>query len=274
MERVQKIVKTLGVKVLPRDLRSKDTRALLSTILGQWLPLSANILLGVVDKLPSPVEAQAERLSNILYPEEKPTRTDKGTLHIVAKNDLERSLYACDHTENAPTVAFVTKMFSMPAELLPEYKRRQLTAEEMRERGRQLRAMRAAQADSDASTTVDTDATKEQEDEEKDNIAPDGEVLIGYARVYSGCLRVGQRVRVLGPKYHPDQPNQHVSEVTIQSLYMLMGRELTKLDCVPAGNVCGIGGLDGVVLKTATLTTAEDCPSFGSLRGKVSRLLY
>lgn len=56
----------------------------------------------------------------------------------------------------------------------------------------------------------------------------------------------------------------YISEVTIDSLYLLMGRELEELDEIPAGNICGIGGLQQV-MKTATLSTDIYCPSFCEL---------
>jgi len=83
------------------------------------------------------------------------------------------------------------------------------------------------------------------------------EVLIGFARIYSGTVRVGQKLKVLGPKYDPAQPTLYCSEVTVDSLFMIMGRDLIGLDQVPAGNVFGIGGLEGHVLKFGTLWSAE-----------------
>lgn len=56
----------------------------------------------------------------------------------------------------------------------------------------------------------------------------------------------------------------YISEVEIESLYLLMGRELEELDSVPAGNIAGIGGLQQV-MKTATLSTDLYCPSFCEL---------
>lgn len=57
----------------------------------------------------------------------------------------------------------------------------------------------------------------------------------------------------------------HVKEVTIENLYMLMGKELEELDEVPAGNIVGIRGLQDQVLKTATLSSNPFCPSFCDL---------
>lgn len=276
-EKVQRIIKTLGIKVLPRDQRSKDPRTLLSAIFSQWLPLSASALLAVVEQLPSPVEAQAERVAHILH-----RTTPNDTPDVSKLSETERAICACNTTADAPTVAFVTKMLSIPVELLPENKRRPMTAEEMRARGRELREARQAAAAAAAAASVDQQEPTAVNDTEHISIGPTretvaklepetptGEVLVGYARVFSGRLRLGQKMRVLGPKYDPSRPDRHVSEITITALYMLMGRDLEPLPEVPAGNVCGIGGLAGVVLKTATLSDVADCPSLGVLHGQV-----
>jgi len=41
---VEKIVTTLKLKVLPRDLKSKDGRMLAQLLLSQWLPLAPTVL--------------------------------------------------------------------------------------------------------------------------------------------------------------------------------------------------------------------------------------
>lgn len=56
-----------------------------------------------------------------------------------------------------------------------------------------------------------------------------------------------------------------VKEVTIENLYLLMGKELEELDEAPAGNIVGIKGLQDHVLKTATLSSNPFCPSFSDL---------
>ncbi|RKP15045.1 P-loop containing nucleoside triphosphate hydrolase protein [Piptocephalis cylindrospora] len=276
--KIEKIVKALGVKILPRDLRSKDTRALVTTIFSQWLPLSSSVLLAVIDVLPSPVEAQALRMPFILRPAFKgPGQWPPDP------TPLETSVYNCqsdptqeseDRKEAVPVVAYISKMFSVPRDMLPQNRRRSITAEEMRERGREIRQARlaasaAAAAGSAALDRADSSSLdpgqelvkKEEEEEEEE------EVLIGLSRIYSGTIRIGQQLQVLGPKYDPKTPHLHTHTITISSLYMVMGRELAALDAVPAGNIFGIGGLGSTVLKTATLTSSPlDCPSLGTLR--------
>lgn len=44
MEKVEKVVTSLGVKVMARDSRHSDPKVLLSAICSQWLPVSQAVL--------------------------------------------------------------------------------------------------------------------------------------------------------------------------------------------------------------------------------------
>jgi ribosome assembly protein 1 len=117
--------------------------------------------------------------------------------------------------------------------------------------------------------------TEPTEDSEADK--SDSEKLIGFARIYSGTIKVGDELYVLSPKYDPRRHTQENMEsdgfvstpfctkITVESLYLIMGGELEPLNEVPAGNIFGIGGLDGKVLKCATLSSTIECPSFDRL---------
>ncbi|CAB5197840.1 unnamed protein product [Rhizophagus irregularis] len=254
-EKIEKIVKTLNLKILPRDMRSKDTH-----------------------QLPSPVVAQPVRLPKMLYPNtdmpEKPA------------NENEKALFSCDFSDTAPIIAYVSKMFAIPSNMLPENRRRQLTAEELRERGKahreRLRALngQSEESVSETSSTTSTLTSPESLDESVEKIKvssqtdEDGEVdqpkttketFVGFARLYSGTIRVGQKLYVLGPKYDPTFPDKFCSEITVENLYLMMGRELEALKEVPAGNVFGIGGLEGHILKNGTLSSTKDCKSLAGV---------
>ncbi|KAG9063336.1 Cytoplasmic GTPase/eEF2-like protein (ribosomal biogenesis) [Linnemannia hyalina] len=256
-EMTEKVVKSLNLKVLPRDMRSKDTRAVLTTIFSQWLPLSTCVLLAVVEQLPSPAAAQKIRMPKMLHPFE--------TTPPEPTEDWEKGMVNCDPASGV--VAYVSKMVSVPLDVLPKNKRKTLSAEEMRQRGRVQRDQLVAAAKSaelgevgvhlDVDEVIANRLQKEAEDKAAAEELEGKEVLIGFSRIYSGTVRVGQKLKVLGPKYDPANPTQHCSEVTVDSLFMIMGRDLIGLDQVPAGNVFGIGGLEGHVLKYGTLWSAE-----------------
>lgn len=45
----------------------------------------------------------------------------------------------------------------------------------------------------------------------------------------------------------------------------MMGRELQLVDEMPCGNIVAIGGLENLILKSATLSSTVFCPSFASM---------
>ncbi|KAL7627152.1 Cytoplasmic GTPase/eEF2-like protein (ribosomal biogenesis) [Parahypoxylon ruwenzoriense] len=250
---LEKITKSLNITVPPHISRSRDTRLLLTTVFSSWLPLSTALLVSVVESLPSPKVAQAERLPEML--EDSP-----GSDYI---DPLVKDAMVNFKTSNSdPVVAYVSKVVSIPESELPENKRRtgQLSADEAREMARRKRAEFArARA---AETNGMDDLTTALESTTLDDFVPDleekqvdPEHLIGFARMYSGTLSVGDSLYVLSPKFSPEKPHAapEPQKVTVTALYMLMGRNLESLDSVPAGVVFGIGGLDGYILKSGTL---------------------
>jgi ribosome assembly protein 1 len=267
---VQKIVTALNVRVSPRDLRSKDTRSLVAIIFQQWLPLSTCVFQAVVDVIPSPSGAQPIRLPRMLHPT---IYTSPSTGVVKPNNTLESDLYTCNQADDANVVAYVSKMFAVPRKELPQHRRKELSAEDMRRRGREERERRAAVA-ADESAMMEN--AKEiplngsqipavQSNTELNGDSGDassegsGEALIGFARIYSGVIRTGDTLQCILPKFNPALPADHSvnakhnTTAEITNLYMMMGRELVPVDFVPAGNIFAIGGLEGKVLRNATL---------------------
>ncbi|KAI4847088.1 elongation factor Tu [Aureobasidium sp. EXF-8846] len=264
---LEKITKSLNLTIPQHIKRSRDPRALLTTVFASWLPLSTALLVSVIEHLPSPVNAQAARIPPLL-------EASPGSDHIDPK--ITTAMTESRKSTEEPVVAYVSKMVSVPESELPINKRRggALTAEEARELGRKKRAEIAkAQAlaegentdvDSmaDALSTVaigeddDEDSTPKNEEAEPE----DREHLVGFARLYSGTLTVGQEVYVLPPKFSPANPRAapEPKKITITALYLLMGRSLEALNSVPAGSIVGIGGLEGAILKSGTLCSQLD----------------
>lgn len=270
---LEKITKSLSLTIPPHVLRSRDPRLLLTTVFSSWLPLSTALLVSVVESLPCPRVAQAERLPDLL--QEVP-----GLEHVDPK--VKDAMISFKTSRADPVVAYVSKMVSIPESELPENKRRgQLTGEEAREMARKKRAEAAkAQAavmdrtneiaNAMANASLEDDA---QQPEEAEKVDP--EHLIGFARIYSGTLSVGDSIYVLPPKFSPAHPHAspEPKKVTVTALYMLMGRALEALDSVPAGVVFGIGGLEGSgILKSGTLCSqlegAVNLAGIANLGGK------
>ncbi|CDH09195.1 probable Ribosome assembly protein 1 [Zygosaccharomyces bailii ISA1307] len=330
---IEKITKTLGISLLSRDLNSRNEKNLLRKIMGQWLPVSTAVLLTVIEKLPSPLQSQRERLDTIL-----PNFQDTKNVDTILLNSMKN----CDR--GGPTSVFVSKILSIPRDELPIQSvgdpLQDAISRRMKEaRDVALKAARQAEMEIRPSKTdlgsidegeelykraKDTVITPEisslpsrgkaeikpefdpelelesndqynsiipdltpaldlndplasmfeyeeddpfstdpslstapaiiSEDDPADNIFDEkDEVLIGFARIYSGTIKVGQEISVLGPKYDPSYPEEHIESAIITSLYLFMGKELLPLESCPSGNIVGIGGLAGKILKNGTL---------------------
>ncbi|CDO93636.1 unnamed protein product [Kluyveromyces dobzhanskii CBS 2104] len=365
-EVLTKITNTLKITIQPRDLRSKDYKNLLRTIMGQWVPVSTAILLSVVEKIPSPVVSQNERIDTLL---------GNSVGHESADLAIVEGMKSCD--KHAPLCAYVSKMLSIPKEELPlQTAGGPLSADAVIARSRKAReeAMKAAKYAEmvesmkklkpiqdedqkqtnddvfervlDSTITPDVDVIKanavkskqlarntendqisvvteaapkfdlgidfEYEDDENElsendisepqgglvefvpeiidandplasmfeyeeedpfsleqqdtkdfdvdaesveelDVEDSNEVLIGFTRLYSGTLKVGQQITILGPKYNPANPTEHIETAEVTCLYLFMGRDLVPLEECPAGNIVGVGGLAGKLLKNGTL---------------------
>ncbi|KAK2592562.1 Cytoplasmic GTPase/eEF2-like protein (ribosomal biogenesis) [Conoideocrella luteorostrata] len=257
---LEKITKSLNLTIQPHIIRARDPRLLLTTVFASWLPLSTALLVSVIESLPSPPTAQADRIPDLI---------DQSPGSEVVDKSIREAMVSFKHDKSDPVVAYVSKMVSIPESELPENKRKpgQMSGEEARELARKKRveaARAAAQEASDRAVGGLTEALDnthiEDPDTKQEEQKIDPEHLIGFARIYSGTLSVGDKIYVIPPKWSPADPNPETQpqEVTVTALYMLMGRNLESLDSVPAGVVFGIGGLEGKILKSGTLCTRLD----------------
>jgi ribosome assembly protein 1 len=255
---VAKIVTALNLKILPRDLRSKDSRQLLSTIFTQWLSLSTCIIQATIDVVPSPPVAQAIRIPKMLYP----NIFDKS---VQPKNKLEQDLFTSNFAPDAVVVAYVSKMFAVAAKELPENKKRAVTADELCQRVRDVKETR------DNSTSVsEIPDPPRAGPESPPSTAPretsdvsESEIILGFARLYSGTIHTGSTIYCVLPKYNASLPPNHAHNVAhlipakVEGLYVMMGRELIPVDSVRAGNTFAIRGLGGKVYRNATLCAPQ-----------------
>ena len=216
------------------------------------------MLVSVIESLPSPPVAQESRLPALID-------ASPGADHVDPV--LRESMIKSKSSKDDPVVVYVSKMVSIPESELPENKRRggTLSPEEAREMGRRKRAEIAKAQALAATGAADPmsgltealgEAGLEEADAEEEKQA-DPEHLIGFARIFSGTLSVGDSVYVINPKFTPAHPHYtpEPEKVTVTALYLLMGRGLEPLQSVPAGVVFGIGGLEGHILKSGTLSS-------------------
>merc|ERR1711991_431335 len=90
-----------------------------------------------------------------------------------------------------------------------------------------------------------------------------------FGRVYSGTVRTGQKVRILGPEYQPGKKTDLFLK-NIQRTVLMMGRSVEQIEDVPCGNTVGLVGIDQYLLKTGTITTEETAHNFKVMKFSVS----
>lgn len=82
---------------------------------------------------------------------------------------------------------------------------------------------------------------------------PDGSAFDSFGRVFSGTVKVGDRVKVLGEGYTlEDEEDASIQEVT--KIWIFQGRYRVEVNRVTAGNWALFEGLDKGIAKTATIT--------------------
>jgi len=74
-----------------------------------------------------------------------------------------------------------------------------------------------------------------------------------FGRVFSGTVRTGQKVRIMGPNYEPGKKDDLFLK-SIQRTVLMMGRYVEAIESVPAGNTVGLVGVDQFLLKSGTIS--------------------
>lgn len=281
-DKIPAIAEKFNVKIHTRDFRQSDPKVHIHAIFSKWLPIERSVLEQVVRLCPNPSMISEEKATQLMCSLKQDFES------LPPKTKLLRTAFMESNPNSETVIVFISKMVAVDRSILPENKQRRLTREEL-ERKRELVKQRIQQrnqelenqmngislSDNNPSPSVTANEQKvcKIETEEEIKEPEDENVFIAFARVYSGTLKRGAKLFALTPKHDPNliaemnDPLQspHISEVTIESLYLLMGKQLEELDEIPAGNIVGIRGLQEHVLKTATLSTTIYCPSFCDL---------
>jgi len=90
-----------------------------------------------------------------------------------------------------------------------------------------------------------------------------------FGRVFSGKIGTGQKVRILGPNYAPGKKTDLFVK-SIQRVVIMMGRYTETVADIPAGNTCGLIGVDAYLVKSGTITTCESACCIKTMKFAVS----
>mmetsp|Transcript_30243 Transcript_30243/g.48114 ORF Transcript_30243/g.48114 Transcript_30243/m.48114 type:complete len:981 (+) Transcript_30243:248-3190(+) len=87
--------------------------------------------------------------------------------------------------------------------------------------------------------------------------SPDAKTFSAFGKVYSGTIKTGDSVKILGESYSADDQEDMATGVA-KRLYMCHARHRLEVDRVPAGNWVLIDGLENLIAKTATITGVDN----------------
>ena len=73
----------------------------------------------------------------------------------------------------------------------------------------------------------------------------------------------------MGPNYVPGK-KEDLFEKAIQRSILMMGRFVEAIEDVPAGNICGLVGVDQYLIKTGTISTMKEAHNLKVMKFSVS----
>lgn len=85
----------------------------------------------------------------------------------------------------------------------------------------------------------------------------DGGRFAAFGRIFSGTVRSGEKVRILGSNYVPGQKNDLYEKSIGQVGVFMMGKNPESLPDIPCGNTVALTGIDDYLLKTGTITSID-----------------
>lgn len=208
-----KIINALKLKISARDSRHSDPRVHLHAIFAQWLPLSEAVLSMVCEKLPSPFEISVERVERLMC-----SHGERLDTMPEATQSLKQNFLSCSTSSESPLIIYVSKMFLVDKKSLPEFKQKPLSKEELAQQhefARLRHAERLRVHPGHRTEEARTECAGEigvplQKDPSESKESVNGTVFLAFARVFSGTVRPGQKLFVLGPKHNPKKALKEV----------------------------------------------------------------
>ncbi|KAK3863901.1 hypothetical protein Pcinc_030368 [Petrolisthes cinctipes] len=314
---IEKLATILGVKIPISIAKSTDARQKLNSLCSGWLPLASAVLDMVVVHLPSAASITEERAARLMC-----SATKRFDSLPQESQELKQAFVRCSGREGEPLIVYVSKMFGVERKNLPQnstarervlgggggVQQGAMCEEELAARREEIRRMREV-AKGGQTSTENGDGSRPLTEEELAEILrnqqvmaeekrvaeevrkkyEEEEVFVAFARVFSGTLRPGDKVYVLGPKHDPAtvlallkeediseesvKNYQHINVCQVLDLYLMLGRDFERLESASAGSLVGITGLAGCVIKSATLASTPALPAFTELTHNATPIL-
>ena len=116
------------------------------------------------------------------------------------------------------------------------------------------------------------------------NCSPDGPLMVyiskmipaddkgrfyAFGRVFSGTIKTGQKVRIMGQNYKPGSKND-LNIQNVQRTLVYMAGKTESVTEVPCGNTVALVGIDKYLMKQGTLATDENAHNIRMMKFSVS----
>lgn len=220
---IDKLAAALSVRIPVSIVKSTDSRQKLNCLCSGWLPLASAVLDMVVDHLPSAASITEERAARLMC-----SATKRFDSLPQESQQLKQAFISCRGGEGEPLIVYVSKMFGVPRKHLPQDKAARepvirsgavgmqqgaISEEKLagrREEIRRMKEAKEAQASNEngeggrplTEEEVEEIKRHQQEEEEERRLLEEKrkkyeeeEVFVAFARVFSGTLRPGDKVR-------------------------------------------------------------------------------
>ncbi|XP_017772393.1 PREDICTED: elongation factor-like GTPase 1 [Nicrophorus vespilloides] len=255
------IVTKLNIKKETSEMKHTDSKIQVKAILQAWKPLAMTIFQQVNEFIPPPTKVDPQRFNYLI----NSTQYFGNTEMISYTEKMIDNFKRCAEPE-IPTVVYVSKMFAASKRMLNQEKAINIVTGK-RDRNEIINEMKldemAEKEEEKEDSKNEEDLSEDEENYDKTNDSTHLYGVLALARVFSGVLRTGQEIYILSSKYRPpgkdvdgEEYAEHcefIQKVKIKQLYVLLGRELTAVASVSAGNICGILGLEKFIARTGTL---------------------
>ena len=90
-----------------------------------------------------------------------------------------------------------------------------------------------------------------------------------FGRVFSGIVRSGEKVRIMGPNYVPGSKTD-LNIKNVQRTVLMMGGKVEQVPDVPCGNTVALVGIDQYLMKQGTLSTSAVAHNIRVMKYSVS----
>lgn len=90
-----------------------------------------------------------------------------------------------------------------------------------------------------------------------------------FGRVFSGTVKTGSKVRIMGPNYIPGK-KEDLFVKNIQRTVLMMGRYVEPIEDCPCGNTVALVGIDQYLLKSGTISDNENAHNLRVMKFSVS----